>query len=213
MKLSQYPYLQAAYYSKGRKGFVPKIVVLHYTAGRGDADRLAKFFAGGTRKSSAHFGVSRKPDKNKNSVWQCVDTDDNAWHPGLSRFMDGKGNIGVRSIGIEICNVGYGIKKGDPVFVGEHRNSASSSTKWEKYTDSQIAAVEKLIKELVEIHPTLEFITGHEDIRNTGVLSTLNGSKLDPGPAWPWSKLDLSGLTQCHWSFARKVWYTGNPID
>lgn len=213
MKFSEYPYLQAAYYSKGRKGVKPTIIVLHYTAGRGDGDKLAKFFAGGSRKASAHFGVSRKPDKNDDSVWQCVDTDDNAWHPGKSLFMDGKGNLGVRSIGIEICNVGWNVKSGDNVVIADHRNPASSSTKWEAYTDSQIAALEELIGKLVKAYPTLQYVTGHEDIRNKSLLPELGGSKTDPGPAFPWDTVNLHGLEQWHFSFKRKLWYAGQPTD
>jgi N-acetyl-anhydromuramyl-L-alanine amidase AmpD len=202
-KLKDYQFFPAKFYS-GRRGHEPKIVVMHYTAGRGNSAQLGAFFARGSREASAHFGVGRMGD-----VLQMVDTDKSAWHAGKSKFRDFRTPVGWNSIGIEVCNTGWAYldsKQSEEIFLGEHRHPASNSKKWEAYTDDQATAIEKLIAELKEAHPTLQYVTGHEDIRNNFVIDTA-GSKLDPGPAFPWDKINWSGLEQWHFSFRDKEWY------
>jgi len=201
-QLKQYPFVPAKFYSS-RRGKDPIILVLHYTAGRGNSKQLASFFAGGSRKASAHFGVGRVGD-----VIQMVDTDASAWHAGKSKFRNSIVPVGQQSIGVEICNTGHALlKEGQPTYTGRHRNTASKSTQWEIYPDAQVLAVEKLINELVAIHPTLKYVTGHEDIRNKYVVPGLAGSKIDPGPAFPWDKINFSGLELWHYSFRDNSWY------
>ncbi len=216
MKLEKYPYVQAKHHSN-RKGQEPSIIVLHYTAGRGDAERTASFFKGGSRKASAHFCISRKPSEDGTQVVQCVDTDDSAWHAGTSKFCNHEGSVNRQSIGLEVCNAGWAhIDKlpEDRIFEGRHRNPASRKDKWEKFSEEQYQAVEQLCKELKELHPTLQYVTTHEDIRNKDVVN-IKGAKTDPGPAWDYSKIcwDSLGLEEWHWSFKRKIWYTGNATD
>lgn len=210
MKLEQYKFIQAKNYSS-RKGVEPTIVVLHYTAGRGDAERTARFFARGKVKASAHFAVSRDGD-----VVQCVDTDRSAWHAGKSDFRSEGGSTNRKSIGIEICGTGWNCEKLPEERVGEsrHRNPASRKNKWEIYPEAQIEVVKKLCQELKDLHPSLQFVTGHEDVRNSDVVD-IRGAKTDPGPLFPWDDIcwESMSLEQWHWSFKRKIWYNGKPID
>ncbi len=216
-KLEKYPFIQAKYFSS-RAGLEPEIIVLHYTAGSGNAQELANFFSKGDRKASAHFGIGRINQSIKGettNIIQMVDLDQNAWHPGLSKFKDGKGNIGRRSIGIEICNRGFNVD-GLPdarVGVGRHRNKASTASKWEKYTDLQYDSLCELIQELKNAYPSIKYITSHEDIRNPYVVEGLKGAKLDTGPLFKWEKLS-NILEQCqieewHFGFKNKIWYKG----
>lgn len=203
-KLSQYEFEQARWHS-GRRGREIDLIILHYTAGRGDEDGLARFFAAGNRKASAHFGVGRG-----GGVMQMVDIDRNAWHAGKSTFL-GKGSVGWRSIGIEICNTGWAHLDRLPqsrIFNGEHRNPRSRSKRWERYTWKQVEAVDKLLRELKEAVPTLKYVAGHDDIRNYQTID-IRGSKTDPGPALPWHVLhtDSIGIKRMAWSFRDEEWY------
>lgn len=221
MKVDKVPFIEAKYHAS-RKGVKVDLLVMHYTAGSGDALRLAKYFASAKEELSAHFGIGRKPEKIEGvetNIVQCVDTDRNAYHPGLSKFRGEPGTVGRRSIGIEVCNLGYNVKSlpSARVVPGDHRNPASSSTKWEAYTDEQYLALEWLLPKLKEAHPDLKYVCGHEDIRNSHVVPSLKGSKLDPGPAFQWGRLekllaDLE-LEEWHYSFKRKIWYKGLPVD
>ena len=184
---------------------------MHYTAGRGDAERTAKFFERGKVKASAHFAMSRDGE-----VVQCVDTDRSAWHAGKSDFRNEGGSTNRKSIGVELCNAGWNCSKvdEDKIFTGRHRNPASRKNKWEIYQEEQIEAVKKLCQELKELHPSLQFVTGHEDIKNSDVVD-IRGGKLDPGPLFPWNDICWEGMSleQWHWSFKRKIWYNGLIVD
>ena len=200
--LEGYPYVEAKWHSS-RRGNKPTIVVIHYTAGRGDAKRLANYFQIGKRKASAHFGIGRPGE-----VYQMVDTDHTAWHAGGSKFRDFRIPVGWTSIGIEICNTGFAyIKDDQPAYPGRHRNPASRPKRWECYTWYQQQSLEKLIFELKKIHPTLKYVCGHEDIRNSDVIKGIKGSKSDPGPGFFWKSTNWSGLEQWHWSFRDKEFY------
>lgn len=203
-KLEQYPFVQAKYFSS-RKGAEVKVIVLHYTAGRANAAGLANFFKEGSRQASAHFGVGRPGE-----VFQMVDLDKSAWHAGKSTFL-GESPVGNMSVGIEICNVGYAYQ--DKIlpqnrYAGRHRNPASRAPSWEKYTAQQVASVQKLIIELKEAYPSIEYVTGHEDIRNTITVKGLAGSKLDPGPAFPWAILKTDSIGVQFWTidYDAKKW-------
>jgi len=203
-RLQQYPFVQAKYHSSRASAQV-EVVVLHYTAGRSNALGLANFFARGSRKASAHFGVGRPGE-----VVQMVDLNDAAWHAGKSSFM-GKSPVGNMSVGIEICNVGWAYMDkiaAENKFSGEHRNPACRAELWEKFTREQVASVQKLLVELKEAIPTIKYVTGHEDIRNTITVPSLRGSKTDPGPAFPWQTLatDSIGLERWAMDFDTKKW-------
>jgi N-acetyl-anhydromuramyl-L-alanine amidase AmpD len=181
-----YPFIQAKHHNP-RYGVEPDLLVMHYSAGPGDELALGRFFEVGKRKASAHFGVGRP-----GGVAQYVALDRDALHCGPSSFQ-GKPRCGRRSIGVELCNRGYG----GTAFTGRHRNPGSVSTSWEPYPEAQIVATVQLLAELKHAIPTLRYVTGHEDIRH---------GKLDPGPAWPWERLEGLGLQRWWWDFGTKAW-------
>lgn len=120
-----------------------------------------------------------------------------------------------------------------------HRNPLARSTFWESYPVEQLTALERLVAHLVDAVPTLRWVTSHEDVfaiqlgntwkkckgksgcagsgRRAGApcprckgKGKINvGSKLDPGPAFPWDELDLAGLQRVHFDFAAGGWRVG----
>ena len=186
-------------------------VVIHYTAGNGDAMAVARYFSKSRSKASSHFVIGREGD-----IIQCVPTGMKAWHAGKSRLPDAEmlahgsaatddADRGVNdfSIGIELCNRGWSYKGVDS-FIGRHRNTLSRSRLWEPYPTKQIEALTSLLDDLRRSVPTLGLLTGHEDIRNAWI-PRVSGSKLDPGPAFPWGDLPLDHLGMTRVSFNFKL--------
>lgn len=151
-------------------GGEPKLIVMHYTAaGSGKASALY-LFSPHKPPSSAHFVVDRD-----GTIFQISDTGMVTWHAGHSQW---RGVIGINphAIGIEIANHGWDYKGADAI-VARHKNGGPIQ-KWEPYTAAQLAAVKKLTNWLLlEAHPTIREIVGHDDIAP--------GRKSDPGPAFP----------------------------
>ena len=205
---------------------MPDLLVMHYTAGTGDAEKVGNLFALPSRQASAHFAIGRD-----GGVVQCVPLDDAAWHAGdhgNSRFpleselVDGVAPLATverrpklvnrRSVGIELCNLGYGVGIGakrvpdDRIVEGvRHRNPRSHSTTWERFPTAQTESLTKLVAEIVAEVPTLKFVCGHEDVTHYDVA---NGSKLDPGPAFPWECLTSSRLARVLYDFEARAWRT-----
>lgn len=222
MRIFEYPLPTK---QEDRKGEEIDLLVMHYTAGNGEALATAKVFEAPGRTASAHFIVSRNGE-----IAHCVPIERAAWHAGdggKSKFPktgqllaktdpNGQGfvplasvprrphSLNRRSIGIEICNRGWAPKKpGTPLFYGRHRNPASHSTEWEMFPQAQVDAVHALAYQLVQEIPTLRWVTGHEDVTNQDTLGA-PGGKLDPGPAWPWPP--IPGLLRVYFDFRRKGW-------
>lgn len=196
-RLADIPYIQARHESS-RNNTTIDLVVLHYTAGNGDAEATAKYFARGNRKASAHFCVGRD-----GGVVQCVDLDRSAWHAGKSAFR-GESPVGPRSIGIELCNRGYA-STSNPRIPARHRNPACRATLWEAYPAEQISALRTLLYSLLFV-VGVQFVTGHEDIRNKHVVD-VSGAKVDPGAAFPWFKAITGiGLERWLYDFDSKQW-------
>lgn len=202
----------------GRGGHAPEVVVVHYTAGSGNALATAALFADPKRKASAHFVVGRD-----GAIVQCVDLEDAAWHAGdggRSRFPSTAQlhvsdfvalgsvpseprSVNRRSIGIELCNRGFAPRGPNPYVTARHRNPSSKSTRWESYTDRQLDALHNLTIWLTQEISTLRWVTGHEDVTNRHTLGTIGG-KVDPGPAFPW--LVVPKLARVLFDFDRIGW-------
>lgn len=204
-------------YEHGRGGLVADTVVLHYTAGPGNAEKAAKVFANPERDASAHFVIGRDGGRR-----QCVSLLDTAWHAGDGMLnANGAGplvpkvkrSVNRRSVGIELCNLGWAILSQpgfvdmpqERIFTGRHRNPRSSSRKWETFPDAQIEFLRTLLFMLTKTMPTLRFVTGHEDVTHYDIDGR-RGSKLDPGPAFPWDRIDDLGLTRLVYDFNAKAW-------
>lgn len=200
-------------------------LVLHYTAGNGNAKATAKVFEVPGRSASAHYIVGRD-----GGVLSCVPHSMAAWHAGdgghsrlpssaqlngalleadpYDRFVPLKDVpaearvTNQRSIGIEMCNRGWAPHANYPSLLVKHRNPASTSTRWEAYPDLLIETVIELVGEIRKSVPTLKWVTGHEDVTHRDTLGK-SGAKLDPGPAWPWPDL---GLIRVFYDFERHGW-------
>ena len=177
----------------------PTIIVMHYTAGwttRGDVATLST----SDRPASAHLVVGRQGE-----VFQIVPFNMKAWHAGPSRF-NGKSDVNVRSIGIEISNAGW-IKqltngnfqdqygqtiRPDGQFVGQKRKTftppsewhqeyhprlARGEYAWEPFYEPQLKILDELTALLIETYD-IQHIVSHEEIDT-------RGWKTDPGPMFP----------------------------
>ena len=156
----------------GREGRAVDTVVLHHISlppgqfGGGHVEQLFcnrldpaehPFFAEVCDlRVSAHFLIERD-----GVVTQFVDTDAKAWHAGESE-LEGEPDVNRRSVGIEL--------EGDEGSV---------------YTDTQYAALNRLLAELRAAHP------GITDHRIVGHQHVSPGRKRDPGPNFDWLRLSI----------------------
>lgn len=73
-----------------------KFLVIHYVGAVSSAENNANYFYSTYRGASAHYFVD------ENSIWQCVEENDTAWHCGTTgRYYNDCRNS--NSIGIEMC--------------------------------------------------------------------------------------------------------------
>jgi N-acetylmuramoyl-L-alanine amidase len=137
-------------------------IVLHYT-GMKDATSAIAQLCYPKSDVSAHYVVLESGE-----IVQLVDEKKRAWHAGKS-FWRGITDIKSASIGIEIVNPGH--EFGYRAFPG-----------------AQIAAVKKLIKEIIARHnmKAKTCLLAHSDIAPT--------RKQDPGELFPWPELAAEGL-------------------
>jgi N-acetylmuramoyl-L-alanine amidase len=113
-------------------------IVLHHTAGAGDAVAVARYFQTVESQVSSHYIVDRD-----GSIVRCVPDAQKAWHAGVSSYCDIPA-VNAYSIGIEICN------RGDNV---------------EPYPPAQMAGVIRLVAYLADTYRIpLTRITRHRDI-------------------------------------------------
>jgi N-acetylmuramoyl-L-alanine amidase len=209
----------------GRAGVTPDLIVLHYTAGAGDEAAAARVFLNRKREASAHFTVGRTGGSR-----QCVSLGDTAWHAGdRSKAWlppEGSGPLALappagpqraravnrRSVGIELCNLGWAVVSKQTgrlratATPARHRNPRSTSRQWEVYPDAQVAALADMIADIKAVLPSIELVCGHEDVTHYDL--TGKGSKLDPGPAFPWDAVPWHsyGITRVLYDFVNKRW-------
>jgi N-acetylmuramoyl-L-alanine amidase len=121
-----------------RRGTKVDIIVLHHTgssSGAGDLKHLSTKLSG----VSAHYLVDRD-----GKVYQLVPEDRAAWHAGICHFKGEPANVNVRSVGIEIANLGDGK---------------------EPYTEAQYEALELLVPAVAQRHGVpLEHLVGHKEV-------------------------------------------------
>lgn len=193
---------------RGRNGFPVELLVMHYTAGRGDERGTGRVFASPSRNASAHFGIGRS-----GGLAQYVALDDAAWHAGdgkapTAEQLDEHGTVPLsmareqinrRSVGIEICNRGWAPGGANPRVEARHRNPGCRSKSWESFSPEQYVSLRRLVAPLRERFPTMRYVLGHEDV---------TFQKTDPGPAFDWSELRGFGLTRVTYDFAAHDWRT-----
>jgi len=161
----------------------PQLIVLHATY---TGDRTAvRFLTGGQQISnaSAHVVIDRD-----GTVTQLVPFDVASFHVGPSSW-NGLTGLNNKSIGVEFSN--WGQLKGGPgawqsysgVAIPDDRvfttapDADGKVTGWERYTDAQLAAAERIVAALVRQYPSLRAVVGHAEIALPA------GRKTDPGPA------------------------------
>lgn len=137
----------------------PDMIVLHYTE-IGEAAARA-WLCNPASKVSSHYLL-----REDGGVECLVPEAQRAWHAGVSGW-EGRGNINVRSIGIEIVNAGHG----------------PAPT---PYPTRQIEALIALVADIRARHGIARrHVVGHSDVAP--------GRKIDPGEAFPWKTLADAG--------------------
>ncbi|WP_241569621.1 N-acetylmuramoyl-L-alanine amidase [Rosenbergiella collisarenosi] len=128
---------------------------------------------------SAHYLVPNPSDKSyadagfKNMrIFNLVHEHERAWHAGDSSW-DGRSNLNDISIGIEIVNLA---SDNEGVFI------------FPPYNPIQIDAIKELMKNILQRYPDIlpMNVIGHSDISP--------GRKSDPGSAFPWKDLYMTGI-------------------
>ncbi|MBL8299837.1 MAG: N-acetylmuramoyl-L-alanine amidase [Rhodanobacteraceae bacterium] len=94
-----------------------------------------------------------------------------------------------RAIGIELANRGRW-----PDWLDSRHQLMD-----EPYTEAQIERLLALLQQLRTVHAGLRWVAGHEDLDRDYVAASDDAAlrvrrKRDPGPLFPWARLDSSGL-------------------
>lgn len=88
------------------RGTNPSWIVIHNTANgtsaAGTAYNNTAYFKNAYRRASAHYFVD-----DSDTVWQCVEDTDTAWHVG-DRYPSYNGASNYNAIGIEVCETANG---------------------------------------------------------------------------------------------------------
>lgn len=203
-----------------RTGGPVYFAVIHFTGGEGTAESTAAYMR--RVGNSVHAIV----DRSGNAV-QPVPVQLAAWHAGdhtpaftggsrfplleqlrtsdFVRVRDVKyrrGYVNGHSVGVELCNRGYGQGGEPPYASATHRNPGVRSKSWQCYTDEQIATLCDVLLGWKQQLPELQFVTGHEDVTNRHTLGRIGG-KTDPGPALPWDLVcERTGLIRVAFRFS-----------
>jgi N-acetyl-anhydromuramyl-L-alanine amidase AmpD len=160
---------------------VPRVIILHDTAGRLDKFNSRDYLCNNPSQVSCHFVVEVD-----GTVSQLARCDVRTNHAGKSAFQ-GVENVNGFSIGIEIVNPGRLNKQGVSWFGVRYAGALAASSPahkagyWLPYADAQITAVLALIAALRAAYPTISAVKGHHDISP--------GRKEDPTPLFPWARI------------------------
>ena len=158
--------------------FVPKLIILHDTAGRLEKFNSVGWFASKPCKTSAHAVVERD-----GTITQMVPFDRKAFHAGASSW-NGKQFCNSFAIGIEIVNPGIMDANGKAWFgpatdlpVTKKSTKEHGSGYWLAYTPEQIRTVKDLCRALAEEYEDVNDITTHWHVSP--------GRKIDTNPLFP----------------------------
>jgi N-acetylmuramoyl-L-alanine amidase len=164
----------------------PLGIVIHFTAG-GSGSSSAAWLKNPDSKASAHVVVDYD-----GKIIPVVHPSLRAWHAGTSQLM-GMTGCNNFTLGIEVANPGPLTRNPDGSmktifnknFDGPFITAAQGleTRYYASYTEAQFVAVKQLCQLLCatySIDPAM--IVGHEHVSP--------GRKVDPGPAWDWSRLD-----------------------
>ena len=183
----------------------PIAIVIHFTAG-GSGASSAAWLKNPDSKASAHVVVDYD-----GKIIPVVHPSLRAWHAGSSQLV-GITGCNNFTLGIEVANPGpltRNIVDGSMKTIFNKAWDGPFDTAvrgletryYACYTEEQFVAVKELCQLLCEtykIDPAL--IVGHEHVSP--------GRKVDPGPAWDWSRFDdmISPLKAVlYWRFATRI--------
>jgi len=162
---------------RSTRGFNDRVrfLVLHYTA----IDFAASVKALTGAQVSSHYLVPDVTDPSylqagfkEQEVFNLVDEEKRAWHAGVSAWA-GRTQLNDTSIGIEIVNLA---------------SDSGGQFHFPPYEPRQIEALKQLSLNILARYPeiTPTQVVGHSDIAWS--------RKSDPGAAFPWRDLYLSGI-------------------
>jgi N-acetylmuramoyl-L-alanine amidase len=167
------------------EGGKPSIIIVHYTAGGSAAGAIDTFTHGEPgRRTSAHLVIDRD-----GTITQLVPFDHVGWHAGPSSWR-GRGDVNLRSVGIELVNWGklnrtaaggWVSDRGasippDRVVLAAHKHFPGSEHGWEIYDVAQVDTLVAAASALVQAYGMQGWdLVGHEDVSPF--------RKVDPGPA------------------------------
>lgn len=165
-------------------GGKPKILVIHYTAGRSASGAISTF-KNPSSKVSAHLVIGHD-----GAITQMVEFDTKGWHAGKSRWKT-LSSLNSHSVGIEIVNWGKLERLGnggwrswtgsnipnERVILAEHKNHPGSLHGWEIFDEAQVESCIEAARAIVgEYGIGPSDVVGHDDISPS--------RKVDPGPAF-----------------------------
>jgi len=166
------------------------LFLFHYTAG-GDSPlppRVKRWNAspGG---ASTHLMVSRNPAKDP--TIQLAPFEDRTWHAGKGATWRGATGVNVRSIGIDVDNLGFlekrggayvnaygGAYNGPAPFIDDHGRA------WEPYREESIRELCAHLRRLADLFPIVR-----TDWDRLLPHSAVKAGKSDTGPAFPWPEV------------------------
>ena len=143
-----------------------KFIVIHTT--EDTKQRAITWLSHRTNKNSSwHFTI----DRNGN-IFRHAPIHVQCWHAGRSSYkLKGKTYRGLNkySVGIELVNLGQLFKDENGTFRSklgqlcalDEVHKMTNKKNWHKFTKKQIEALEFLLTELVNSHPSIEKIVGH----------------------------------------------------
>lgn len=172
----------------------PSLLILHFTASGGDGpEGDTAYFLSAAARASAHAIVGRN-----GAIAQVVPFDRVAWHAGKSKWR-GVPGCNRYAIGVEIDNWGPLLAAPDGrllTWTGKpmpperaallrHKHE-KAARHWEVYGETQLAALECLLRAILDAYPSIREVVGHDDVAP--------GRKTDPGPAFPMKRFAALAL-------------------
>jgi N-acetylmuramoyl-L-alanine amidase len=133
----------------GKRSSAPTVIVLHHTAGSGNAAAEVEYLRENPRGVSIHYHVAKNGARTR-----MVPDDVIAFHVGLSK-VGSLGAPNAASLGIEISNTG-------------------SKTKPDLYPAEQVASVASIVATWLKKYPGIQMITSHAGIDTKGKYDPYN---------------------------------------
>jgi N-acetylmuramoyl-L-alanine amidase len=164
-------------------------IVYHYTVSRSASGSARWLSTKDASFVSAHFVIGLDGE-----VIQLAPLEDRTFHAGgPTAKLFGRFGVNERTIGIELVNLGP-LTKTHMGLVDAYGRAVTREVRtfvdrkgqsWEAYPEAQIAALEDVVRRIIAFEPSLaarERHVGHEHVDPT--------RKRDPGPAFPWDRIN-----------------------